>query len=59
MTGGTRVTAPFFAEVQGTGVSIALRDKTVAPMAAATALLPISDVVVDDVAGIRTWSPPV
>ena len=57
--GGTRVVAPFSAEIQGTGLSSAMRDKTAAP-ATATALLPISDVVVYDVlAGIRSWSPPV
>lgn len=57
--GGVRVVAPFSTEVQGTGLSIAMRDKTAAP-ATATALLPTSDVVVTDgFAGIRSWSPPV
>lgn len=60
MTGGARVTAPVPAEVQGTTVSIATREKTVVFLTAtATALLPISDVVVDGVAGSRSWSPPV
>ena len=67
VTGGVRLLAPVVAEVKGTTVSIASQltsagEKTVTfPMAtaAATALLPISDVVVDDFAGIRTWSPPV
>lgn len=56
---GVRVTAPLAAAVQGTGVSIAMRNRT-AVTAKATALLPISDVVVfDGLAGIRSWSPPV
>jgi hypothetical protein len=55
---GARVTAPFAAAVQGTGMPIAMRDRTAA--ASKTALLPISDVVVfDGLAGIRSWSPPV
>jgi hypothetical protein len=51
----TALTVPGYVAVQGTGVS------AVAPIAAqATALLPISDVVVfDGAAGIRTWDPPV
>lgn len=57
--GGVRAVAPASTTTQGTGVSIAMRDKTAVP-AAATALLPISDVVVNDgFAGIRSWSPPV
>jgi hypothetical protein len=45
---------------QGTGVSVAARMRTVAPTTQATALLPISDVVVfDGLAGSRSWSPPV
>jgi hypothetical protein len=53
-------TAPTWTYGQGTGVSVAMRNRTVAPIAKATALLPISDVVVfDGVAGIRSWSPPV
>lgn len=45
---------------QGTTVSVAVRNRTVAPIAQATALLPISDVVVfDGLAGSRSWSPPV
>jgi hypothetical protein len=53
-----RVTAPFAAAVQGTGLPIAMRDRTAAT--SKTALLPISDVVVfDGFAGIRSWSPPV
>jgi hypothetical protein len=52
------VTAPYAAPVQGTGVSIAMRNRTA--VAAKTALLPIGDVVVfDGLAGIRSWSPPV
>ena len=62
-----RVLAPRQAATQGTSVSIAVRERTVAPVqvaasSKATALLPISDVVVvfDGLAGIRsTWSPPV
>ena len=67
-----RVTAPVFAAIQGTSVSIAtlpMRETTpVTPtaQAKATALLPISDVAVVNgfggLAGIRTshnWSPPV
>jgi hypothetical protein len=53
-----RVTAPLAAAVEGTSVSIAMRDRTAVPTA--TALLPISDVVVfSGFAGSRTWSPPV
>ena len=70
-----RVTAPVFAAIQGTSVSIAtlpMRETTPATpvtptaQAKATALLPISDVAVVNgfggLAGIRTshnWSPPV
>lgn len=58
VTRGVVALAPRFAEVQGTGVSIAMRNRTTTPKA--TALLPISDVVVfDGLAGIRSWSPPV
>lgn len=62
LTSAAHVGAPFAAGAKGTAVSTRLRDTTVAPVApvaAATALLPITDVVVDDVAGTRTWSPPV
>jgi hypothetical protein len=64
VTGGTRVVAPVRTTVQGTTASIAMRTRTTAastPAAQAIALLPISDVVVfdKDIAGIRTWSPPV
>ncbi len=53
-------TAPTGTYGQGTGVPAAMRTRTVAPVTQATALLPISDVVVfDGFAGIRTWSPPV
>jgi hypothetical protein len=56
---GVRVTAPFAAAAQGTGLPIAMRDRTAAATSK-TALLPISDVVVfDGFAGIRSWSPPV
>ena len=63
----TRVLAPAAATVQGTGVSIAMRDRTQATVQAATrkatALLPISDVVDTNgfvgLAGSRSWSPPV
>ncbi|HEX7186775.1 MAG TPA: hypothetical protein VF423_01000 [Actinomycetes bacterium] len=61
-----RVLAPRPAATQGTTVSIAMRERSVAPVQVAaspkaTALLPISDVVVfNGLAGIRsTWSPPV
>jgi hypothetical protein len=60
-----RVLAPRSAAIQGTAVSSAMRERSAAPdqVAAtpnATALLPISDVVVfDGLAGIRSWSPPV
>jgi hypothetical protein len=67
VTGGTRVVAPVQTTVQGTTASIAMRTRTISGSAASTqarkanALLPISDVVVfdKDIAGIRTWSPPV
>ena len=57
-------TAPTGSYGQGTGVPASMRSRTVAPsapaIAQATALLPISDVVVfDALAGIRSWSPPV
>ena len=60
--------APRRNETRGTGVPVAGRGRTAvapAPMAAvkALALLPINDVVdvkgFDNVAGIRSWSPPV
>ena len=55
---GVRVTAPVSAAVQGTSVSISMRDRAAADKTAV--LLPISDVVVfNGLAGIRTWSPPV
>ena len=64
-----RVLAPRQAAIKGTSVSIAMRERTVAPVQVAaspkaTALLPISDVVdvFDGFAGIRAshcWSPPV
>ena len=59
--GGVRVLAPVFAPVQGTSVSIAMRDRiTVTAQTKATALLPISVAVdTDGYAGIRSWSPPV
>ncbi len=61
--GGARVLAPVVATAQGTGVSVAMRDRiyTNAADAAvkATALLPISATDVVGVAGIRSWSPPV
>jgi hypothetical protein len=62
--GGTRVLAPVFRVVQGTGLSIAERDRTATPKTTgqvmATALLPISVAVDNDgYAGIRSWSPPV
>jgi len=62
------VAGPWTAYAQGTGLSIAMRDKTdvsaqVLASARTTALLPISDVVAVKVdngfAGIRSWSPPV
>ncbi|HEX4699264.1 MAG TPA: hypothetical protein VH857_07895 [Actinomycetes bacterium] len=64
VTGGTRLTTPAQTTVQGTTASIAMRTRTTAAStqaAQANALLPISDVVVfdKDIAGIRTWSPPV
>ena len=63
-TVGTRVVAPVQTTVQGTTVSSATRTRTIAAAARtqAIALLPTSGVVVfedKDVAGIRTWSPPV
>ena len=62
-----RVLAPVPATVQGTRVSVAMRDRTQASVQIAaikaTALLPISDVVDTfgfvGLAGIRHWSPPV
>lgn len=64
--GGVRVLAPVFAPVQGTSVSIAMRDRitnrsnSLATAVKATALLPISVAVdTDGYAGIRSWSPPV
>ena len=57
------VAGPWTANAQGTGLSTAMRDKTVIAQATTSALLPISDVaevkVVGGFAGIRTWSPPV
>ena len=61
--GGARVLAPITPTVQGTGLSIAMRVRTVNPATAAakaTALLPNSVAVdIDGYAGIRSWSPPV
>ncbi len=59
--GGVRVLAPVFAPAEGTTLSIAMRDRTAVPAisTSTTALLPISDVAVNGVAGIRSWSPPV
>jgi hypothetical protein len=55
------VAGPWKASTQGTGLSIAMRDRTAVPASIrTTALLPISDVVaVNGFAGIRSWSPPV
>ena len=56
------VAGPWKAYTQGTGLSIAMRDRTAVSQAAvkATALLPISVAVdTDGYAGIRSWSPPV
>ena len=60
--GGVRVLAPVALTVQGTSVSVAMRDRIAVPntQAKATALLPISVAVdTDGYAGIRSWSPPV
>ena len=58
-TGGALLLAPRPTTGEGTGLSIAMRDKSTIA-ATAIASLPISDVVVfGDNAGIRTWSPPV
>ncbi len=54
------VAGPWTAYAQGTGLSTAMREKTVNTLARTSALLPISDVVVfDGLAGSRSWSPPV
>jgi hypothetical protein len=57
------VAGPWTAYAQGTGLSTAMREKTVIAQARTSALLPISDVVVTTGfagnAGIRSWSPPV
>ena len=55
------VAGPWKAYTQGTRLSIAMRDRTAVPAisTSTTALLPISDVAVNGVAGIRSWSPPV
>jgi hypothetical protein len=65
------VAGPWTAYAQGTGLSIAMRDKAIVSTtqvvvlasARTTALLPISDVVAvkadNGFAGIRSWSPPV
>ena len=54
------VAGPWTAYAQGTGLSTAMREKTVTTQARTSALLPISDVVVfDGLAGSRSWSPPV
>jgi hypothetical protein len=54
---------PWTAYAQGSGLSTAMREKTVIAQARTSALLPISDVVVTTGfvgnAGIRSWSPPV
>ena len=61
--GGVRVLAPVFAPVQGSTLSIAMRDRITnrsQTAVKATALLPISVAVdTDGYAGIRSWSPPV
>ena len=64
--GGVRVLAPVFRTVQGTTLSIAMRDRitnrsnSLDAALKATALLPISVAVdTDGYAGIRSWSPPV
>ena len=61
VTHGTALTVSWTAHDQGTGVSVAQRNRTsIAPMVAVkgSALLPISDVVVfDGLAGFRSWSP--
>ena len=61
--GGVRVLAPVFRTVQGTTLSIAMRDRITNRTQAAvkaTALLPISVALdTDGYAGIRSWSPPV
>jgi hypothetical protein len=59
---GVVVPAPLASSVEGTGLSISMRDKTAIATndSQATSTLPISNVVVfGDNAGIRTWSPPV
>lgn len=60
---GVVVPAPLSSGVEGTGLSISMRDKTAVATTAiskATSTLPTSDVAVfGDNAGIRTWSPPV
>ena len=55
------VAGPWKSFTQGTGLSIAMRDRTAVPAisTSTTALLPASDVAVNGVAGIRSWSPPV
>jgi len=55
------VAGPWKAYTQGTGLSVAMRDRAAVPAISTrtTALLPISDVAVNGVAGIRSWSPPV
>lgn len=63
-TSGVMTVAPVSLTAQGTGVSIAMRDRTAATQATrTTALFPISDVAatlgVGGLAGIRSWSPPV
>jgi hypothetical protein len=61
--GGVRVLAPVFAPVQGSTLSIAMRDRITnrsETAVKATALLPNSVAVdTDGYAGIRSWSPPV
>jgi hypothetical protein len=61
--GGAIVLAPRPTSVEGTGLSIVMRDKTAIAATAiskATITLPNSDVVVfGDNAGIRSWRPPV
>ena len=57
---GVVVPAPLASSVEGTGLSISMRDKTAIAATATSTLPTISDVAVfGDNAGIRTWSPPV
>ena len=55
--------APFIPGVKGTGLPVAMRDRTVAVLSATPArtvsALLTSDVVFNGPLGIRSWSPPV